>query len=317
MAKQTFTTGQVLLASQMTSLQQTAMGGGAATAKTASYVLVAADAGTTIIMNSGSATTITINDLLFAAGDTVNIQNIGAGICTITNGSATVNTAGSLALGQYEGGILYFRSASTATFFDYVQTGAVSPLTTKGDVWGYSTLDARIPVGTNNQVLTADSAQALGVKWATPTAAAFSGASVYRSSAQSIPSGTNTNVLWNAEYFDTNAYHDPTTNTDRLTVTTAGYYLFAASLTFGGNAAAGRQMELRRFNSSNVQQETRIFYYQWTTPNAVENVQGSAVYSCSAGDYFVAVARQDTGSAVDIRPITNGDTFASIVSLGA
>jgi hypothetical protein len=167
MAKQTFTTGQTLLASQMTSLQQTAMGGGAATAKTASYVLVAADAGTTIIMNSGSATTITINDLLFAAGDTVNIQNIGAGICTITNGTATVNTAGSLALSQYEGGVLYFRSASTATFFDYVQSSTVIPLTTKGDVLGFDTALARIPIGANDTVLTADSTQSLGLKWGT------------------------------------------------------------------------------------------------------------------------------------------------------
>lgn len=44
-----------------------------------------------------------------------------------------------------------------------------SPLTTKGDIWGYNTADARIPVGTNGQVLTADSAESLGVKWATPT----------------------------------------------------------------------------------------------------------------------------------------------------
>lgn len=41
-----------------------------------------------------------------------------------------------------------------------------SPLTTKGDVWGFSTLDARIPVGADTFVLTADSAQPLGVKWA-------------------------------------------------------------------------------------------------------------------------------------------------------
>ena len=169
MAKQTFTTGQVLTAAQMTSLQQTAMGGGEATAKTASYVLVAADAGTTVIMNSASATTITVNTALFAAGDTVNIQNIGAGICTVTAGTATVNTAGSLALNQYEGGVLYFRSTSASTFFDYVQTGSVSPLTTKGDLYGFSTLVARVPIGTNNQVLTADSAQALGLKWATPS----------------------------------------------------------------------------------------------------------------------------------------------------
>ena len=116
MAKQTFTTGQVLTAAQMTSLQQTAMGGGAATAKTASYTLVAADAGTTVIMNSASATTITVNTSVFSAGDTVFIQNIGAGVCTITAGTATVNTASSLALAQYESGNLYFTAAGTSIF---------------------------------------------------------------------------------------------------------------------------------------------------------------------------------------------------------
>jgi len=124
MAKQTFTTGQVLTAAQMTSLQQTAMGGGSATAKTASYVLVAADAGTTVIMNSASSTTITVNTSLFSAGDTVLIQNIGTGTTTITAGTATVSTAGSLALTQYEGGLLYFTAAGTSIFYDYVQAAA-------------------------------------------------------------------------------------------------------------------------------------------------------------------------------------------------
>jgi hypothetical protein len=130
MAKQTFTTGQVLTANNMTSLQQTAMGGGSATAKTASYVLVAADAGTTVIMNSGSATTITVNTSLFAAGDTVFIVNQGAGVCTITAGTATVSTAGSLAMGQNETGQLYFLSTSAAIFTEYTQAaGSSSALT--------------------------------------------------------------------------------------------------------------------------------------------------------------------------------------------
>jgi len=116
MAKQTFTTGQVLTAAQMTSLQQTAMLGGAATAKTSSYTLVAADAGTAITMNSASATTITVNTALFAAGDTVQITNLGAGVCTITAGTATVNTSASLALAQYESGTLTFTSTSAAIF---------------------------------------------------------------------------------------------------------------------------------------------------------------------------------------------------------
>jgi hypothetical protein len=124
MAKQTFTTGQVLTAAQMTSLQQTAMGGGSTTAKTASYTLVAADAGTTIIMNSGSATTVTVNTSLFAAGDTVFLVNQGAGVCTITAGTAAVSTAGSLAMAQNETGQLYFLSTSAAIFSEYTQTSS-------------------------------------------------------------------------------------------------------------------------------------------------------------------------------------------------
>ena len=126
MAKQTFTTGQVLTAAQMTSLQQTAMGGGSATTKTASYTLVAADAGTTVTMTSASATTITVNTSLFAAGDTVYIQNLGAGVSTITAGTATVNTSASLALAQYEGGQLYFNSTSAAIFIKGAGAAAAS-----------------------------------------------------------------------------------------------------------------------------------------------------------------------------------------------
>jgi hypothetical protein len=116
MAKQTFSVGQVLTAAQMTSLQQTAMLGGAASAKTTSYTLVAADAGSAISMTSTSATTITVNTGLFAAGDTVQITNLGAGVCTITAGTATVNTSASLALAQYESGTLDFTSTSAAIF---------------------------------------------------------------------------------------------------------------------------------------------------------------------------------------------------------
>ena len=47
--------------------------------------------------------------------------------------------------------------------------GGSSPLTTKGDLYGFSTVDARVPVGSNGQVLTADSSNARGVTWATQT----------------------------------------------------------------------------------------------------------------------------------------------------
>jgi hypothetical protein len=44
------------------------------------------------------------------------------------------------------------------------------PLTTKGDLYGFSTVPARVAVGTNGQVLTADSTATNGVAWATASA---------------------------------------------------------------------------------------------------------------------------------------------------
>jgi len=213
MAKQTFTTGQLLTAAQMTSLQQTAIGGGSATAKTASYVLVAADAGTTVAMNAAGATTITVNTGLFAAGDTVFIQNLGAGACTVTAGTATVATAGSLILPQNDAGILYFTATGTSIFYDYIQAGAASPLTTKGDLYTFSTSDARLGVGANNTVLTADSAEATGLKWA----AAAGGGKVLQ-----VVSGTYSTqtVIASTSYSDTglSLAITPTLNTSKVLV---------------------------------------------------------------------------------------------------
>ena len=51
----------------------------------------------------------------------------------------------------------------------WVTKSGSSPLTTKGDLYTYSTTDARLGVGANDTVLTADSTAATGLKWATPS----------------------------------------------------------------------------------------------------------------------------------------------------
>jgi hypothetical protein len=53
---------------------------------------------------------------------------------------------------------------------------ASSPLTTKGDLYTYSTTNARLAVGTDGYILTASSPQATGLQWA--SAATISGATV-------------------------------------------------------------------------------------------------------------------------------------------
>lgn len=63
----------------------------------------------------------------------------------------------------------YFRRPGSAS-------GSTSPLTTKGDIYTYSTIDARLPIGTDGQILVADSSQVTGQKWKSLTGTGGAGA---------------------------------------------------------------------------------------------------------------------------------------------
>ena len=128
MSIQTFTAAQVLTAAQMNTLQANDYNQTVST-KTASYTLVAADKGTRVVMNVASANTVTVNTSLFSAGDTLVIQNIGAGVTTVTAGTATVSSAGPLTISQYGSGTLYFTSAGVSLWFPSAGPAATSGLT--------------------------------------------------------------------------------------------------------------------------------------------------------------------------------------------
>jgi hypothetical protein len=79
--------------------------------------------------------------------------------------SATANVNTSLPIGTANQ-VLRVNSGGTAP--EWATTADQTPLTTKGDLFGFDTADARIPIGTNGHILTADSTQSLGLKWAAP-----------------------------------------------------------------------------------------------------------------------------------------------------
>ena len=79
--------------------------------------------------------------------------------------SATANTNTRLAIGS-TGQVLTVAAGVPSWATPSDQT----PLTTKGDLFTFSTVDARLGVGANGTVLTADSAETTGLKWAAPAA---------------------------------------------------------------------------------------------------------------------------------------------------
>jgi len=105
--------------------------------------------------------------------------------------STVITSEGDLRIGDSSGnaerlaigssGKVLESDGSTASW----ETPSGSPTTTKGDLSGFSTLSARIPIGTNNYTILADSAQALGLKYAASATSilAAAGDILYASSA--------------------------------------------------------------------------------------------------------------------------------------
>lgn len=56
----------------------------------------------------------------------------------------------------------------TSGVLDFIDPPASSPLTTKGDIYVYDVDNQRLPVGTNGQLLSADSVETTGLKWIDP-----------------------------------------------------------------------------------------------------------------------------------------------------
>jgi len=114
--------------------------------------------------------------------------NLGLGTIATQNSNAVTITGGSIT------GItdLAIADGGTGASTKLVAFDNLSPLTTKGDLIGYDGTDnVRLAVGTNGQVLTANSSATTGLSWATASSGSgFSNIQVFTSSGTfTVPTG--------------------------------------------------------------------------------------------------------------------------------
>lgn len=120
--------------------------------------------------------------------------------------------------------------------------GGSSPLTTKGDLYTFSTTDARLAVGTNGQVLVADSAEATGLKWA--TAGSDTNCAVFIDEKPSgTDGGTFTSGAWRTRDINTTQFNDITSasiSSNQITLPAGTYKITAYAPAFGGDRTRSR-----------------------------------------------------------------------------
>jgi hypothetical protein len=114
------------------------------------------------------------------------------------------------------------KASGTDLDFSWVAVDPLTILDAKGDLISATAADtpARLAVGTNDQVLTADSSTSTGLKWATPSGVTFPTFSATPNTSLTPAASTDTKVLFQTETFDTAGNFA----SSRFTPTTAGYY---------------------------------------------------------------------------------------------
>jgi len=129
-------------------------------------------AGTTAVTGTYPNFTITSNDqyvgTVTSVGGTGTVNGISLSGTVTSSGSLTLGgTLSGVSLSTQVTGTLPIANGGTGQTTQTAAFDALSPLTTKGDLVVHNgTNDVRLPVGANNYVLTADSTQSSGVKWA-------------------------------------------------------------------------------------------------------------------------------------------------------
>jgi hypothetical protein len=174
-------------------------------------------------------------------------------------------------------------------------------ITTAGDILYGTAADtvARLGIGTAGQVLKVNSgatAPEWGAASSTPT---FVGCDLRKTANQSISNSTVTALSFDSENFDTDGFHDNSTNNTRITIPAGkgGKYLFTYLVRFAGNNSGRRDLALQ----INGTQGANFMRVQVNSDSGLATIyNATCLLNLSAGDYVESIVIQTSGGALNV-----------------
>lgn len=171
-----------------------------------------------------------------------------------------------------------------------------------------SAITEKTSLAANDMFIIEDSADSNAKKMVkASTFVSFSGCVLTKSATQAITTGTETAVSFDGEVFDTDAYHDNSTNNTRLTAPATGYYHVGGSAELLESADTKYLILRIRKGGTNANGDGRArIVFPSTTP---VNPAFSRIVQLNASEYVEMTVEHNRGSNADIRETTNGTSF--------
>jgi hypothetical protein len=173
----------------------------------------------------------------------------------------------------------------------------------------------RLFLGEDGQLHVKNSAGAVTDIGGTAGVAAFVGAKAFNSGTQAVGSASETLLALDSEEYDTDGFHDTSTNNSRMTIPAglAGYYLLLGYTLFAGDADGGRYLWFRKGAS------TRIVGMNLSlagTATIGTGVGIQAIAYLAEADYVSIVSYHVAGNSINLGGTDENSTSFSIARLG-
>ena len=188
-------------------------------------------------------------------------------------------------------GFWYFKNNKPYAYINSVAYDLSHPLTTKGDLFTYSTTGARLPVGTNGYMLSANSATSTGLEWvAAPAGSKWTdgGTYIYPTTYEDIYLTSNKSISWRNATSNPGAannlwqiipgtgklvFNEGSTPTTVMELLTGGSLALDGTVSIGANAYSFPSSD---GSSGQVQQTNGLGVLSWYTPISLTSFSSTA-----------------------------------------